>query len=763
MTNNYKGVQIMGKNNDILDSNIDEELNLDSFSDNAESLSEDNAENSSDIQDEKRVYLANYEDDPDASSSDSSGEDISNDEPSGESNNEIEGEVLQEAVSEEYAEEAPESKESEESDSAGEEVTVIEPESDYNAEEDLEVYTAEDDGSENSEETSEVSHDGDFHYEERGKEEEKAETPKAKPVSAAHRILEKRKKKKLRIFNFSVQLILICLVPLVVLSIITSTISTKILERNLHQQIEESLKIVALSLQETYSSLYKGDYSSDLTGTLYKGDVKISGNHALLDALKEQSGIDSSFYFENKTRITTVMRTLGGRSVGSELDPDIYEVILTGEEYFTEDQVIQETNYYAYYLPLFNSDGTVVGAIFAGKPSDEVNANIAKETRKIGIFSSIITIACVVLILLFSRLIAKKMNSTKNFLSIVSTGDLTQNANLKQLKRNDELGDMYAMSFSLQEELKEIVSNIKQQAMQLTDSSNDLLNISFETTKNVDSLYESVEFISNGANDQANQTSDAAVQVSNIGEQIEQISKQIETLTKSASQMSNAEKSSTAIIEDLNTSSQEMIESIAKIANQMQVTNASVKDIRTAVQMIQAIADETDLLSINASIEAAHAGESGKGFAVVAEQISKLAAQSDANATEIENNINKLMEQFNIMVSYMDDVKVKIAEQREKLDLTIENFGVVASGVDTSLNNINVITDNMTGLKKSKDAILDIISDLSAVSEQYAASSSETIEAAETMSLAMENLAGASTKLQEMSESLNNELEIFKL
>ena len=115
------------------------------------------------------------------------------------------------------------------------------------------------------------------------------------------------------------------------------------------------------------------------------------------------------------------------------------------------------------------------------------------------------------------------------------------------------------------------------------------------------------------------------------------------------------------------------------------------------------------------------------------------------------------------MVSYMDDVKVKIAEQREKLDLTIENFGVVASGVDTSLNNINVITDNMTGLKKSKDAILDIISDLSAVSEQYAASSSETIEAAETMSLAMENLAGASTKLQEMSESLNNELEIFKL
>ena len=143
----------MGNNNDILDSNIDEELNLDSFSDNAESLSEDNAENSSDIQDEKRVYLANYEDDPDASSSDSSDEDISNDESSGESNNEIESEVLQEA---EYAEEAPESEESEESDSVGEEVTVIEPKSDYNAEEDLEVYTAKDDGSENNEESSDI-------------------------------------------------------------------------------------------------------------------------------------------------------------------------------------------------------------------------------------------------------------------------------------------------------------------------------------------------------------------------------------------------------------------------------------------------------------------------------------------------------------------------------------------------------------------------------------------------------------------------------
>ena len=342
-------------------------------------------------------------------------------------------------------------------------------------------------------------------------------------------------------------------------------------------------------------------------------------------------------------------------------------------------------------------------------------------------------------------------------------GSTRQKAKLKYLKRDDELGDMYAISYSLQEELKGIVNNIKASADDLALSSEDLMHLSQDTVDNVSGLYDSVEFISKGAADQADQTSVAAIQVSNIGDQIDSISEDVTSLTEAASQMAEAEKASTSIINELNVSNEEMIDSIEKIATQIEITNTSVQEIRTAIAMIQSISDETDLLSINASIEAAHAGDAGRGFAVVAEQISKLAAQSGNNATEIEKIINALLDQSNLMVHYMDDVKVKISEQREKLDMTIDKFSAVANGVDNSLVNIGNITNGMNELRKSRDVILDVISDLSAVSQQYAASTNGTIEAAQTMNDAMNDVENASQKLNNMSDDLTRELEIFKL
>ncbi len=581
--------------------------------------------------------------------------------------------------------------------------------------------------------------------------------------SEAARVLKKRDGQKFRPFNFSRKLALLCIVPLIVLCIVTTITSTSVLRNNIEEEIKGSLKIIAVSLEETYSSLYVGDYSSDLNGALFKGETKISGNNALLDALKDNTGYESSFYWNGRAVLTTILRKKGGRINGLPADEEIYARVMNGEEVFTTDTVIEDINYYAYYRPLVNSDGSVVGCLFAAKPTAEVEAMVKREAAKITLYSVIISCVCVAVILLIANGFSRNMVKSKNFLKVLSTGDLTQNARMKSLKRNDELGDIYAISYALQEELKRIVSNIKFSASELAASSDNLLTISQNTSDNVATLYDSVEFISRGASDQADQTSVAAIQISNIGDQIENISNEVSSLAQSAGNMSDAERASTEIIKELNVSNEQMIDSIEKIAEQIEITNSSVQGIRAAVAMIQAITDETDLLSINASIEAAHAGDAGRGFAVVAEQISKLAAQSGNNATEIEKTINTLLEESNLMVQYMEDVKIKIAEQREKLNLTIDQFSVVASGVDSSLTNIQYITNGMDELRKSRDVIMDVISDLSAVSQQYAASTNGTIDAAQTMSNAMETLAEASNKLKKMSDGLYDELQIFKV
>lgn len=577
-------------------------------------------------------------------------------------------------------------------------------------------------------------------------------------------ILKKRMKKHFRLFNFSRKLMLLCIIPLAVLCLITTLSSSAILRTNLEDEIESSLQIVAVNLEETYSALYEGDYHEGKGGALYKGEKKISQNTKLLDALKEETGCESTFYWGDRCVITTVLREAGGRIAGSRIEEEIYAVLQEdpSQDHFVTVN-IENTDYYAYYKALINEDGTAVGYIWAAKPSEEVNKNISKETTKLALSSIGLALLCAVLILVFTTLLSKSMSKTKEFLSVISTGDLRQNAKVKDLKRDDELGDIYVTSYSLQEELKRIVSNVKFSAMELSTSSDNLLELSKNTTNNVGGLYDSVEFISRGATDQAEQTSVAAIQVSNIGDQIENISDEIDELSQTAQKMSEAEKSSTSIIRELNAINDEMIDSINKIAEQIEVTNNSIQGIQTAVEMIQAITDETDLLSINASIEAAHAGDAGRGFAVVAEQISKLALQSGNNAASINETINVLLEESGKMVEYMEDVKVKIGDQKDKLNATVAKFGDVATGVDSSLKNIETITNGMDELRQSRDVILDVISDLSAVSEQYAASTSGTIDAAKTMSDAMVTLEKASQKLKQMSDGLYNELQIFKI
>lgn len=115
------------------------------------------------------------------------------------------------------------------------------------------------------------------------------------------------------------------------------------------------------------------------------------------------------------------------------------------------------------------------------------------------------------------------------------------------------------------------------------------------------------------------------------------------------------------------------------------------------------------------------------------------------------------------MVTYMEEVKLKISEQRQKLDQTIDTFSAVADGVDTTRLNIGNITKGMNELKSSRDVILDVITDLSALSEEYSESTHGTIDAAEKMNDAMKSLEIAASKLKNMSDNLTKEIEIFKI
>ena len=189
----------------------------------------------------------------------------------------------------------------------------------------------------------------------------------------------------------------------------------------------------------------------------------------------------------------------------------------------------------------------------------------------------------------------------------------------------------------------------------------------------------------------------------------------------------------------------------------------SVGQVTSLTDEILNISSQTNLLALNASIEAARAGEAGKGFAVVADEIGKLADQSNTSAEQIRQTIDNLLEESEKSVEVMESVNVLVAEQQEKLNQTREKFVRVSKGITTSKDDMEVIKSHTDSYFVARKKVADIIQNLSAISEEYAASTQQTTASMEELNATMNLLAEASKNLTDLSRQLDEEIAFFQI
>jgi len=559
------------------------------------------------------------------------------------------------------------------------------------------------------------------------------------------------------------RLLLLCLFPMVLACLMITVFSSNRLRSSIESEIEKSLKIVATSVNETYTNLYVGDYKQDQNGKVSKGDTQISGETGLIDSLKEQTGFEVSFLFGNMRLITTVRNVNGARMNGVGISSAEYSSIETGKDIFLTDYAVGGNQFYAYYQPLINSDGSVIGAIEVAVETASVNKTINSQVIGIVGFSVIFVLLAAVAVVLMSRGLVVGMSAIRNFLNKIVKGELDAKPDVVQQKREDEIGDIYRMAVSLQSTLYQIVNEIKQSASHLNASADQLTNMAQNTNSIVDNVIGAVVEISQGAKQQAKDTSETNENVIRMGQQIALIVDEVENLNRNATKMAEEESESERIINELNASNDETKEAVMQVAEQIAVMSSSIRDITSALDMIRNVADETTLLALNASIEAARVGEAGRGFAVVAQQISKLAEQSNSSIGTIENVIESVVSTSEKMVTIMADVKHKMDQQQEKLDETMMKSVTVSGEVENSKQKIEVIRGNVDTLNDFGSAIGGVVSNLAAVSHENAASADSTKDAANTMSITMSELRTASEKLAGLSKELEQSLGLFKL
>lgn len=589
----------------------------------------------------------------------------------------------------------------------------------------------------------------------------KKERPKKKRKDRTARSVNTAK--RFRLLTFSRKMLLLCLAPMMLICILITVFSRQSLTKSVENEIEGALKIVAISLDETYSNLYQGDYEQDKSGKIKKGDVSISGNTDLIDALKKRTNYDITLYFNGMRLVTTLRSDTGAPANGTPADSAVYEKIMKGKTVFLSNVKLYGKEYYVLYQPLVNADGTVAGGIGVAKDATDVQKTIAAQTRRITLISIVLLVLAAVVIIFLTTRMVTVMKSTKHFLAKLAQGEFGVVPKQKHVKRNDELGDIYRSSVQLQQELRKIVDNIKQSSESLINSANQLTSMAQSTRTTVDSVCDSMRGITDASVTQNEETTVAIGNVQGMANEIAYISHIMDSLTQHANQMSEAEQASEAIIHQLNASNEETIDTITNVAEQINALHSSVESIQTAINMIQSIAEETDLLSLNANIEAARAGESGRGFSVVATQISKLADQSNSTAENVADIIANIIAEADRMVEMMGDVKNKIHEQQKKLDDTMDKSGAVALGVNNSLRDIDTIRNKISVLSQSGDSIQDIVTNLASIAEQNESSTQATMDSALGMSDTMNSLENASESLKDMARALDESLVRFKM
>ncbi len=249
------------------------------------------------------------------------------------------------------------------------------------------------------------------------------------------------------------------MVPMLIMGLIIAGSAIKFNERAIKVQVQDNLKMAANSIVEAYDQMYPGDY--ELRGSqvisLYKGDKDITADFKFIDTLKQAVGVDISIVHGNTRILTTLVDEMGARQIATGVNTAIVAAIDSEDSFYSYEGLIGQDRYYAYYTPLVNSDGSVIGFVGVAKQYEEV----AVAARKAAIPVCIITIICMgIAAIISARYAGELVGSIKKidkFLQNMIKGELSNEMPSSVLSRKDELGSTAKKILDMQSAIRVLV------------------------------------------------------------------------------------------------------------------------------------------------------------------------------------------------------------------------------------------------------------------------------------------------------------------
>ncbi len=453
------------------------------------------------------------------------------------------------------------------------------------------------------------------------------------------------------------------------------------------------------------------------------GFYGLNNDERVVDTIKHLFGGTATIFMKDVRVATNVKKADGSRAVGTKLTGPAYEaVIKQGKPYRGETEILG-TSYYAAYDPIKNANGEVIGALYVGVPKADYFAPLYRLMAMIGAIALGLVLVVAAAILFSVRRAITPVVELVPTANRLAEGDLSSDI---VVKRNDELGELQQALKGMVEKWRAVVRDVKA-------ASDDVASAGHQ-------LIATAERMSTGSGEQASRATQVATSAEEMSQTIMDIARNVNDIAQSATETASVAKDGEAVVGKSVAEVKEIARTVEESAVFVKSLGEKSTHIGEIVSVINDIADQTNLLALNAAIEAARAGEQGRGFAVVADEVRKLAERTAHATSEISSMIKSIQDEVFGAVDAMENATGKVNVGVELSGQAGEALVKIVRKVDDLQLMVQQIASASEEMSSTSEEITRDIEQIASISRETSATSEQTTEAATRLSGLAANL-----------------------
>ena len=543
-------------------------------------------------------------------------------------------------------------------------------------------------------------------------------------------------------------ILMIGCIPLIVAIIVLTWYAAERMRNELIDSTYLRLKACSTSVEQYFT----WDIREDI---LAKDEV----SYDFIDSLQDEH-IEQTLFLKDERYITSIADESGKRIEGTKADPAIWETVKAGNDYKTDGVDIQGEKYYVYYRPVYSDNGEVLGMAFSGEKEALVKDAISSMLRNLFFISGALLVFFIGILVCLAFKIRKPLMVTSGYIEQIANGDLSDDLECKSSIR--EVDILIQASSALKAKLNAIVTKVDGHVSHL-DSSMESLNTLAETSSvGTGQIRDAIDELSETAVTLADNVQAVNMKMIEMGDNISVIETETQELNNNSAKMNEASQNAAESMNLVLTSSETTYNIIAEIIGQAKEMNQEISSINEAVELISDITTQTNLLSLNASIEAARAGQAGKGFAVVASEIKQLAEQSSQGTDTIKGIAETILGKSKEYVNLTEKMKRLVEQEQTDIGGAKTGFDTLSETIEANVEIARTIAEKTQKLESLKLDIVNSITELSAISQENAASNEEVNASVFEIAESIDKISEDTKMVKEVSADLEELMKYFK-